>query len=267
MGDDNEHLKGFLLLAKSAKGAACAALIKQVLDHPSVYVFGELLDMPNVQELAGTTAAPSLELLKIFCFGTWNDYKKSTALHDTPLTDAQATKLKKLTVVSLASQSKTLQYDVLMRELEMASVREIEDTLIDCIYCGLIQGRLDQAERQIDIFSAMSRDVDPSELPGLSDMLLQWHAGSIQLMSSVSEQLQRFKSQQDEARAEQTELDKKIDAVKVTLRANHDMGDAFGASDLDSRMDFDGDEKMRKSGRLKVRHGASGASGSKLGSR
>ena len=46
-----DELKPFLLLAKTAKGAACAALIQQVLDHPNVYVFGELLDMPSVQEV------------------------------------------------------------------------------------------------------------------------------------------------------------------------------------------------------------------------
>lgn len=55
--EDNEQLKTFLLLAKTTKGAACEALVKQVLDHPSVNVFGELLDMPNVVEVR---AAPPL---------------------------------------------------------------------------------------------------------------------------------------------------------------------------------------------------------------
>ena len=38
-------LQQFLLMAKSVKGAGCAALISQALDHPSIYVFAELLDM------------------------------------------------------------------------------------------------------------------------------------------------------------------------------------------------------------------------------
>ena len=41
--DATAELKPFLLLAKSAKGAAAASLISQVLEHPSVFVFGELL--------------------------------------------------------------------------------------------------------------------------------------------------------------------------------------------------------------------------------
>ncbi len=39
----------FLVLAKGAKGAACVALIQQVLSNKKLFVFGELLAMPNVQ--------------------------------------------------------------------------------------------------------------------------------------------------------------------------------------------------------------------------
>lgn len=46
-----QNQEQFLLLAKSAKGAALATLIHQVLEAPGVYVFGELLDMPNVREV------------------------------------------------------------------------------------------------------------------------------------------------------------------------------------------------------------------------
>ncbi len=47
---DREALGAFLLLAKTSKGAACTSLIKQVLDHPNITVFSELLSMPNVIE-------------------------------------------------------------------------------------------------------------------------------------------------------------------------------------------------------------------------
>lgn len=47
----NAPLEQFILLAKSAKGAAAVELIKQVTEAPGVYVFGELLDMPNIKEV------------------------------------------------------------------------------------------------------------------------------------------------------------------------------------------------------------------------
>lgn len=45
------RLEPHLALSKSAKGAACVQLIKDVLAAPGVVVFGELLDMPNVVDV------------------------------------------------------------------------------------------------------------------------------------------------------------------------------------------------------------------------
>lgn len=50
-----QNQEQFLLLARSARGAALASLIHQVLEAPGIYVFGELLDMPNVQEVSTET--------------------------------------------------------------------------------------------------------------------------------------------------------------------------------------------------------------------
>lgn len=44
-------LEQFVLLAKSAKGSACTDLIRHALETPGVYVFGELLEMPNIIEV------------------------------------------------------------------------------------------------------------------------------------------------------------------------------------------------------------------------
>ena len=219
---DSSDLKPFLLLAKTAKGAACAALIKQVLEHPGVNVFGELLDMPSVVELGNTSHAPSLELLKTFAYGTWRDYKAHEA--ELPaLSDAQVIKLKKLSAVTFAAQSKILAYDVLMRELEISSVRELEDLLIECIYAGLISGRLDQQAACLEVFSAAGRDVHPKEIAAMSATLVEWHRNATGLMANVSSQLTRFKAQADEARKAQADLDEKVPPSAERARYTHDL--------------------------------------------
>ena len=83
-------------------------------------------------------------------------------------------------------------------------------------------------------------------------------------MSSTGDQLLQFKAQQEDARILQAELDAKVEAVKASLRASQETADGgFGVAELDARMEFDGDDKMRKSsGRLKarqsgVKHGTS----------
>ena len=44
-------LEPFLLMSKAAKGAAAAKLIQDATAAPGVFVFGELLEQPNVQEV------------------------------------------------------------------------------------------------------------------------------------------------------------------------------------------------------------------------
>jgi len=68
-------LQPFVILAKSATGAACADLIKQATSANGVYSFSALLEADNVQKLAGTQHEPSLNLLRIFSWGTYRDYK------------------------------------------------------------------------------------------------------------------------------------------------------------------------------------------------
>ena len=57
-------LEQFCTLAKSARNKAAVALVKQVLSN-KIYVFGELLEMPNIAEVRSThprlyiTALPS----------------------------------------------------------------------------------------------------------------------------------------------------------------------------------------------------------------
>eukprot|EP00898_Chlorokybus_atmophyticus_P007782 jgi/Chlat1/8004/Chrsp7S07756 len=142
-----EVLESFCLLAKGARGRACTQLITEATSHPGLFAFGELLDAPSISELEGTEHAPHLQLLRLFAHGTWGNYKALSS-ELPPLLPAQTLKLKQLTVVSLADHSKVLSYDLLMRELDVSSIRDLEDLLInDCMYVGILRGKLDQRSR------------------------------------------------------------------------------------------------------------------------
>lgn len=69
-------LQPFLLLAKSATGRAAADLVAQATQASGCFVFGELLESPNIQKLADTPdGLKYFELLKIFAYGSYADYK------------------------------------------------------------------------------------------------------------------------------------------------------------------------------------------------
>ncbi|KAJ3216672.1 COP9 signalosome complex subunit 7b, partial [Clydaea vesicula] len=66
----------FLALVKGTSGAACVALINDVLSHPEIFHFNEFLQLPNVKQLASNPQhAPYLKLLQLFAYSTYNDYK------------------------------------------------------------------------------------------------------------------------------------------------------------------------------------------------
>ncbi|SGY62907.1 BQ5605_C007g04752 [Microbotryum silenes-dioicae] len=157
----------FCLLAKSARGASAAALVAQATAAPGVYVFGELLAMPSIQDLATSEGhASSLELLKIFAYGTWSDYHQNrSSLPE--LGPVQEVKLRHLTIVSLAMQARVIAYSTLLSTLELDSIPKLEDLLIEGIYAGVFDGRLDQHRARIEITSSIGRDVrsDPITEP------------------------------------------------------------------------------------------------------
>ena len=51
LANPSVKLEPFLLMAKSLKGAAAAKLIQDATSAPGVFVFSELLELPNIQEV------------------------------------------------------------------------------------------------------------------------------------------------------------------------------------------------------------------------
>ena len=49
-----DALAPFVQLGKSQKNLAAAKNIEKAVSHPNTFVFGELLELPNVRALAGT---------------------------------------------------------------------------------------------------------------------------------------------------------------------------------------------------------------------
>lgn len=72
-----QGLEQFLLLAKTARGAAAVELVKRALEAPGVYVFGELLETECVKELSTGPDANYVKLLELFAYGTYSDYKST----------------------------------------------------------------------------------------------------------------------------------------------------------------------------------------------
>uniref|UniRef100_A0A2K5IXV2 PCI domain-containing protein n=1 Tax=Colobus angolensis palliatus TaxID=336983 RepID=A0A2K5IXV2_COLAP len=185
-----QNQEQFLLLAKSAKGAALATLIHQVLEAPGVYVFGELLDMPNVRELAESDFASTFRLLTVFAYGTYADYL-AEARNLPPLTEAQKNKLRHLSVVTLAAKVKCIPYAVLLEALALRNVRQLEDLVIEAVYADVLRGSLDQRNQRLEVDYSIGRDIQRQDLNAIARTLQEWCVGCEVVLSGIEEQVSR----------------------------------------------------------------------------
>jgi len=107
------------------------------------------------------------------------------------LNDAQTIKLKHLSIVSLAADRRVsliyhflakaaqpaqqiLPYADLLKALDMPTIRELEDLIIDAIYLDILRGKLDQKEQQLEVEYTMGRDLEPGKLEEVLAALQNW---------------------------------------------------------------------------------------------
>nr|XP_033959025.1 COP9 signalosome complex subunit 7a [Pseudochaenichthys georgianus] len=59
----------------SLSGPALAQAVSSLLETPGLYVFSDILELPNVREMENGPHAPMYQLLNLFAYGTYCDYK------------------------------------------------------------------------------------------------------------------------------------------------------------------------------------------------
>jgi len=188
-------LEPFLLMAKSVKGAAAAKLVEDATSAPGVFVFSELLDLPNIQELSNNEQHQKhFSLLQLFSCKTYQDYlqnKDSLPVLNT----AQIVKLKHLSIVSMAAERRILPYSELLHTLDMPTVRELEDLIIDAIYLDILRGKLDQKEEQLEIEYTMGRDLEPGRLESLLVALKNWAQTTAAVLATLDNKIATLSSE------------------------------------------------------------------------
>jgi len=64
-------LENFRVLAEGTKGEALTYVIMNAIKHPQVFVFGEILNVQSVKDLASSPQKSYLDLLRIFAYGSY----------------------------------------------------------------------------------------------------------------------------------------------------------------------------------------------------
>ena len=72
------------------------------------------------------------------------------------------------------STRQILPYSDLLKALEMPTIRDLEDLIIDAIYLDILRGKLDQKEQQLEIEYTMGRDLEPEKVESVLSALQNW---------------------------------------------------------------------------------------------
>ncbi|PWA84170.1 COP9 signalosome complex subunit 7 [Artemisia annua] len=189
----------------------------------------------------------------MFAHGTWSGYK-SNASSLPQLTPVQVLKLKQLTMLTLAEANKILPYDVLMQELDVVNVRELEDFLInECMYVGIVRGKLDQQRRCFEVQFAAGRDLRPGQLGNMIHTLSDWLGTSDNLLITIQEKIKWADTMSELDKKHKKENEDRLEEAKnvLSLKADFDFQGHGLFAEPGGVMDFDQD---RRSKRYRRRH-------------
>ncbi|XP_073271092.1 COP9 signalosome complex subunit 7-like isoform X1 [Primulina huaijiensis] len=244
-----ELIDYFVKQAASLKGSPLVDVIVEATSHPSLFAFSEILSVPTIVELEGTGYIKYRELLRMYAYGTWSEYKSDA--HRLPqLVPDQILKLKQLTVLTLAETNKVLPYDTLMQELDVTNVRELEDFLINCcMYVGIVRGKLDQLRRCFEVQFAAGRDLRPEQLSNMIETLANWLSTSDNLLVSIQEKIKWADSMNEIDKNHRKEVEERVEEVKKALSAKAGIdirGHEEIFSELGGVMDYEEDRSRPK---------------------
>ncbi|KAK9095179.1 hypothetical protein Scep_026648 [Stephania cephalantha] len=212
-----ELIEYFVNRAGTSEGSSLGGLIVEATSHSSLFAFSEILSVPSVAELQGTEHSVYLDLLRLFAYGTLSDYKSRASCFP-PLLPDQIRKLKQLTVLTLAETDKVLPYDQLMHELDVSNVRELEDFLInECMYAGIVRGKLDQLRRCFEVQFAAGRDLRPEQLGSMIQTLETWLGTSDNLLLSIQEKIKWADTMGEIDNKHRKEVEDRLEELKSSL--------------------------------------------------
>ncbi|KAK4689879.1 COP9 signalosome complex subunit 7, partial [Tremellales sp. Uapishka_1] len=194
MADLAARLEPFVLLARSTKGVAAAKVVMDATAAPGVYVFSELLELPNIQELqTNPEYSKHYDLLRLFAYGTMGEYHANTDQFP-PLSPAHHIKLKHLTLVSLALENRSLPYDLLLAVLDLETIRQLEDLIIDVIYSDLLGGKMHHHEKIFHVDWVAGRDLREADLAQVKAGLQNWCQTAESLLRSLDHSINDLRS-------------------------------------------------------------------------
>ena len=152
--------------------------IQAVLARPDVFQYQSLVGSPAAA--AVSKKHPDLiKLAHIFTRGTYQEFvifSKATTIFSAPSPlslDASVTKIRILTLVSMAQERSNIPYQAIASALEV-NLEDAESWVLDAVAEGLLDAKLDHLSSSIFVTYAFRREFAPAQWNDLHDKLGKW---------------------------------------------------------------------------------------------
>jgi COP9 signalosome complex subunit 7 len=178
-----------------------------------------LLDLPNVAALRSSALEDEqriFALLELFAFETFSQYQANKSAFGA-LLPVQERKLRQLSIVSLSARQKHISYSDLQEELGIFDMRELEDLLLDTMYQGLIEGKLDAKNELLRVDFAISRDVRDKDLADVVRVLEAWTVRSTNLLKEIGDRVNSARGALEQDAIDRRQFEDRVKETKEKL--------------------------------------------------
>ncbi|KAK9237077.1 hypothetical protein V1525DRAFT_404904 [Lipomyces kononenkoae] len=210
----------YALLPLVNSPAAAADFVTRATSAPDLFTFAHLLHSPALTQhlQAGDQTKKYIDLLRLFASGTWQDYISNQSSLPC-LTDAQATKLKQLSLISLASKSHTLPYSTLLSELSLPDMRSLATLVVSCIYANLISATLDTQEELVHVSAVIAgRDVvDKADISRLKSVIDTWASRCAETIEDLNNEARKVREKAVQESKEVKEYNRIVEMINKQL--------------------------------------------------
>lgn len=132
---------------------------------------------------------------------------------------AELRKLQQLTLASLAAKHSQLSYTLLKQELDVQELRELEDLVLDTVYQGIVDAKIDQMGQRVIVDFAIGRDVRDSDIKHMQDVLNVWLNRSASIMKVIEDKVSLARSEIKVEQMRKEEFDQRVKDVKENIKA------------------------------------------------
>jgi COP9 signalosome complex subunit 7 len=112
--------------------------------------------------------------------------------------------------------------------------------IIDAFYQGILTGKLDQRQRQLQVMKSMGRDLRPHQLDETMQALASWSVSTTRLLGSLDAKIASLQESIQLNNQAQEEHNQKIEQLRKDIRANTNL------KKMDVTVREGGDESKKK---------------------